>query len=443
MASDPDVVEIVSFVGDTTTLSFPPLPQRKRLVDMDIGQTVLQKVYTGAKYDYAFCVLGKTSIPNNVSVLPGPQGPTPPGGRRRRRNANRQIPGFNQLAVRQADTIKRYFSEYPSAYKYEGPIANGAHGIVVCVRQFPSANPPREEKLFAVKRAYNEEDVDKLDKEIAILRALRGAPHIIQMIDRIDPDPFDALNKPTLIMEYVNNGTLGDLIMRLKTNPSPTMLPNRVLIRMFSCLLRTVIAMAWPGRGAPGLPYKNEQFPNDWQSRPTTQLIHGDIHEDNVLIGELDPSEGEHDLVPILKLIDFGSARYDQNPYVPNIGINTNIFDIGRIMRMLITHDTTWDLNPLYVAITVDGNARLFQTASPTIARPHYPKLEDDIRNAVLLCTATDPRERPTMDWLTGVVNTHMEKKTPRYYRRRKNSWERGSKIQDLVHDLIFYPDWV
>lgn len=39
--------------------------------------------------------------------------------------------------------------------------------------------------------------------------------------------------------------------------------------------------MAWPDRGKPGLPYQSETFPDDWKTKTSPQLIHGDMHQEN------------------------------------------------------------------------------------------------------------------------------------------------------------------
>lgn len=49
----------------------------------------------------------------------------------------------------------------------------------------------------------------------------------------IDPDPFEALSRPTMFLEYVENGSVGDFIDRVRTEDTP--IPNRILWRFFAC----------------------------------------------------------------------------------------------------------------------------------------------------------------------------------------------------------------
>ncbi|RYP62429.1 hypothetical protein DL769_007301 [Monosporascus sp. CRB-8-3] len=332
----------------------------------------------------------------NISVKWNFGGPTPPGGRRRRRNVHRQMTlDVDPRAAREAERVRRYFDDgYTSYYKYLGIIETGRWGVALLCRQKKREKPDREERWFVVKRIFDELMQDKLHKEIKILKRLRGAPHIVQVL-AIDPDPFEALSRGALIMEYVENGTVGDIIYRMKEQVYP--LPNRLLLRFFVCLL----------------------------------------------IGDPSPPGGEHDIVPILKLIDFGEALYDPNPYVTDMGVKTNIFHIGRLMRMLISLDTTWELPPGEVTMPVQGGGeRAISTASASIAKPNHPNLDDGLRNLVMLCTAVKVEDRPSLDWLWDTLMNLIFTRTPAYYAQRNLPWaklEEDGAIQDLIHYIVYH----
>ncbi|KAI1085529.1 kinase-like protein [Whalleya microplaca] len=392
---------------------------------------------------------------NNISVNFGPGGPTPPQGRRRRRNLDLPIEGVEQVAVREVRAIKRYFSEVPSYYKFERAIANGKHGVAVLIKQKARENPHRDERLFVVKRAYEGRSEERLRHEISVMQRLRGAPHIAQPVV-IDPDPLYLLSRPALILEYAENGTLDNLIDNVQFDDRP--LPNRVLWGFFTCLLRMCIAMAWPDRGVEGAPYENEKFPNDWQNVPQIQLIHGDMHQDNILIGDLWPPADEHTLTPILKLIDFSEARVDPDPDLSDksirdkyelsmansrlgTGVKTNIFDIARIMRMLITCDKRWEMEPGKVVVPYNLATKEIWSASACIAKPEYPNLDDDLRNIVMRCSAMEVEDRPTLAQLSDMIERNITVKNYEYYRGfPRGRAERERRIQRMLHDLVFYP---
>ncbi|KAI1134451.1 kinase-like protein [Hypoxylon sp. FL0543] len=378
----------------------------------------------------------------NISVKFGLQAPTPPRGRRRRRNLRRTEPDLDQLAVRESDKIKRYFQDYKKHYKFDTPIANGQHGVAVVVTRFARKDPPSPEISFVVKRAYDEsgDAIEILENEIQWLKRLRGAPHVIQIVE-LEPDPFKDFNRPTLVTEYVENGTLTELIERASFRRRPV--PNRILWAFYSCLVRTCIAMAWPDRGAAGELQANEQFPTDWKERPQRQLIHGDLHPDNIVIGELSPLADEHLVAPILKVVDWGLARVVPDLHNVGLGVTVNIFDISRIMRMLITLDTTFELEPKRVPLQPtkpDEPPRYCMTASPNLAKPNYLHLDDDLRDLVIQCTSTNRDDRPNLEALCNIISLNMGTKTETYYRQAPYSrWERERAVQNYVQQMIFY----
>ncbi|KAK6955032.1 hypothetical protein Daesc_002662 [Daldinia eschscholtzii] len=75
-------------------------------------------------------------------------------------------------------------------------------------------------------------------------------------------------------------------------------------------------------------------------------IVHGDLHQGNVLIGE-PPNDEEHTIAPILKLIDFGST--EQYPAFEE-GDTQNVYDIGqypcRGLTGLIDHARPYKSKP-------------------------------------------------------------------------------------------------
>ncbi|RYP41646.1 hypothetical protein DL767_000851 [Monosporascus sp. MG133] len=265
-------------------------------------------------------------------------------------------------AAREAERVRRYFDDgYASYYKYWGIIETGKWGVALLCRQKKREKPNREERWFVVKRVFDELMQDKLHKEIEILKRLRGAPHIVQVL-AIDPDPFEALSRGALIMDRARLHSYG---------------------------------MAGQGEGRRAI------------------------------------------------LIDFGEALYDPNPYVTDMGVKTNIFHIGRLMRMLISLDTTWELPPGEVTMPVQGGGeRAISTASACIAKPNHSNLDDGLRNLVMLCTAVKVEDRPSLDWLWDTLMNLIFTRTPAYYAQRNFPWaqlEEDGPIQDLIHYIVYH----
>ncbi|KAI1778977.1 kinase-like protein [Hypoxylon cercidicola] len=218
--------------------------------------------------------------------------------------------------------IKRYFTK-PPRFQFVKLLGKGEYAKAYQIR-FNDPEYPNI-KNFVVKRSDNDHSAkETLQEEKNHLIRLRGNRHLVEIYDlpdiplsstNIDPDCW-------IILEYLPNGTIHSFIKLAKAKLGRgKLLPNRLLWRFFLCLIRSSIAMAWPDT--------NERVPNV----EARNLSHNDIHYENVLLGEPLP-DNEHRITPILKLIDFGMARYVKE------GEKRNVQDIGEVMMYLIDLST-------------------------------------------------------------------------------------------------------
>ncbi|KAI1294016.1 hypothetical protein F5Y03DRAFT_399763 [Xylaria venustula] len=214
--------------------------------------------------------------------------------------------------------IRRFFATEPR-YKFAKLAGAGGSGIALSFRD-DEAEPggfPR----FVVKTvvlATTERLATRLN---GYKSARKSAP---------EQWPVDSVPKPYMIIEYVENGTINSL-MQMQQKCRAARLPgvsNRVLWAIFWYLARTCVAMAAPPPPIPNprLPkYKRrEVVPDNTSDLQVSNLIHSDMNLGNnpVVFGhrlseflEDEPTHtGEHDLVPILKLIDFSNEREVTEP---------------------------------------------------------------------------------------------------------------------------------
>ncbi|RYP05363.1 hypothetical protein DL764_003856 [Monosporascus ibericus] len=292
-----------------------------------------------------------------------------------------------------------YFNVFPRDFYYLGRVAEGETSALFSILE-RSDNPNiRKPRHFVVKRSWrgevsNLEDDIKLDKEIDVVHRLRGAPRIAQPV-YLNPNPLRKLSRSYLIVEFVENGTLKEFYDRVIDEEMP--LPNRVLCGFFFCLL----------------------------------------------IGDHNPLDGEHILTPTLKLIDFG-AVYDAEDPGKDIGIKTNIYDIGRIMRILMTLDDEWDPAPEDVTVEIGGMQRTFATAVASLhPASEWPNLDPDLITIVLCCQAVDVDNRPSLEQLMHALDHQATTKNHTWYRRQMfPTWrtERTKDINLMINELIYYP---
>ncbi|KAK2610069.1 hypothetical protein N8I77_003526 [Diaporthe amygdali] len=158
--------------------------------------------------------------------------------------------------------------------------------------------------------------------QVSLMRAM----HVVQLIKwstlrgrATTPEDVQVDNNPRLyFMELMKNGDLHEVIGRAGT--SGQKLPNKLLWKIFACLIRGCIAMRYP----PKLRRIISQTQADWVSDEGPDileevpadpgvrtardydLVHFDLDPKNIFIGDFD-SQG-HEYVPRLKVADLGLA---------------------------------------------------------------------------------------------------------------------------------------
>ncbi|RYP71646.1 hypothetical protein DL770_008103 [Monosporascus sp. CRB-9-2] len=352
-----------------------------------------------------------------------------------------------ELIANQVARVRRYFNVFLSDFHYLGRIAEGETSVVFSMLE-RSDNPNiRKPRHFVVKRSWREEvshleDDIKLDKEVEVVQRLRGAPHIVQPV-YLNPNPLRKLSRPYLIVEFVENGTLKEFYDRVIDEEMP--LPNRVLCGFFFCPYPDRKIPEYPPF-TPEQPLPLEEIPDEDEggNGPRAQWVHGNMTMDNILIGDHNPLDGEHILTPTLKLIDFGAVYDAEDPDKRDIGVKTNIYDIGRIMRILMTLDDEWDPAPGDVTVEIDGVQRTFATAAASLhPASEWPNLDPDLITIVLCCQAVDVDNRPSLEQLMHALDHQAMTKNQTWYRRQNfPTWrtERTKDINLMINELIYYP---
>ncbi|KAI1206532.1 uncharacterized protein F4807DRAFT_463477 [Annulohypoxylon truncatum] len=329
-----------------------------------------------------------------------------------------------------AARIKTFFDRAP-CYKWEGQIGRGANGAVY---KFIRSTGTRYRRL-AVKicpldvdlggyKSYDEEDEDIPDElqslmnEKVWLHRLRNGLHIIKSLD-LPNDPLDPLNathpgvwphrmRSWIFMELAENGGLETFVGRHQTQYDGQALPNRLLWRLFMCLVRACLEMAYYNASLDGRPVdpKTASLATLNRIQPG-DLAHMDLGQQNVVLGAtaLDAST-EHNVTPILKVIDFGEAlmvdaaheMYHQS------GSDVNVRQICEVMVYVVLQRRE-DFNNVIVTFP---NVGTFETrASPIVDNYHDLQaagVDDDL--LLLLCkgTSMDLNVRPGLLELAYIV---------------------------------------
>ncbi|KAI0455932.1 hypothetical protein F5B21DRAFT_523154 [Xylaria acuta] len=250
-----------------------------------------------------------------------------------------------------------------------------------------------------------------------------------------------------IYLEWLENGTLKRFVDR--AIQLEIRLPNRLLWRFFLCLIRMCIAMGWPA-----------EKPEEEDPEPVTEiakgrarggLIHGDMHDQNIMFGNFIPDDPdmEHTITPILKLIDLGGMRMVEGDRDAMRGaVRENLFDIGIIMVELVTlsSDTARGIYPsesLATKFRVAPSSSQELMTNGGVILPNgntnpYPKLDTALRGLICSCLATTPENRPAASALANVVTTCIKNRDGQFYTSRGYTKESDDDIRSIINQLIF-----
>ncbi|KAI1100440.1 kinase-like protein [Jackrogersella minutella] len=343
--------------------------------------------------------------------------------------------------------MKEYFVGNPR-FDFRGLVAQGNYGSASRVQY----NDPDNKSLdsFLIKKAFATEHAEKtMRTERDYLLKLRGAMHIVQLID-IPNNPLSqqgtskGLMGEWVILEWLEHGTIGDFITKTR-NKGVDRLPNRLLWRLFLCLIRACIAMAWPPNRNDGA-VSSEVVRHDISA---SNIMHNDLHTGNVLLGS-PPTDAEHTIAPILKFIDFGLAgEWWWGENAPS-GVESNIWDIGQLMIALITLERYVQIQrierpghkPAMFAsaaggpeIETDGNAILPLTGDES----PFPQLDPLLRRLVCSCLATKPGDRPSLEDISYNVAQAVLDRDASFYPDHPE--EQDDSISKLWLEITLYAD--
>ncbi|KAH9999725.1 kinase-like domain-containing protein [Xylariaceae sp. FL0662B] len=377
--------------------------------------------------------------------------------------ASEPIPGQNNVSAKAVEETKNLLKNFErqneKRFEFERIIGEGAFGFTLKMKTKDSIalqSVPRPIRRFVMKRALNQQAQQNVTNEVNVLQQLQGAMHICQPF-YINPDQADNklqyLNGPSLLIEWIENGIIYDFVDRLADWGQP--LPNRMLWRFFLCLCRSLVAMAWPPGRDIKAPLEIEVLPNPNEKgeRPAKSLlIHGDLNNRNVMIGDFE--DLEHEKIPMLKAIDFGNSR-TLNPVQnqsPDVAVRVNMFDIGKIMLSLIGGTDRGGSTNMQItyrgekktirsyAADLDGLNKKYGSPSKIVAF-HQEKLDNldpEIRDLVALCLAAAPSQRPELEYLVQEVERNVETKLQNDYVGKKyHGNESDDALIRITRELI------
>ncbi|KAK3332386.1 hypothetical protein B0T19DRAFT_473287 [Cercophora scortea] len=211
---------------------------------------------------------------------------------------------------------------------------------------------------------------------------------------RVNPPapPVLQLNQEenVILMEHCARGYFARVLQKMGEHLGPDdLIDSRILWHMFDCLIKACIAMEYPPRdwhtqqqwnasgGDHGLPY-SEKLPNrvGGHEQAGSDIVHFDIDSANVFVGDFNypvmadaagARDYPHDMVPILKLGDFGTSHHITQ-------LNLADTNFMWLRRWMFKHEfaTPEQFTQEWELITTTPRAYHLATAHPVHVAGHY-----------------------------------------------------------------------
>ncbi|KAI0846554.1 kinase-like protein [Daldinia vernicosa] len=324
---------------------------------------------------------------------------------------------------------------------------------------------------------------------------------LISRGEEVDPQlirSWDLEYKDFLLLEFMQLGDLAHAISKIHGMDGN--IPNRVLWSFWHCLVKACIAMCYPPRkfhprrrGRPqdhadeaeiddlrrrqeagedvvvGKTLGNdlfEEIPVAKRRWARKNLVHFDIDPSNIFIAPPDfgARDGEHDLIPRLKLADFGCARFikqnkgnayylerrrmaKQGYFAPEqFGIEWEhiapVFPdgwelseqpvAGNYWSAMNIWGIAWSMWMLITGCHVPDAPQRHEPEDPSEPIHYCPAILDDfdygnvdreLRETIAACMRHDPRDRPTLIELSEQATRNTKKMFPGEYDDVIEAW--------------------
>ncbi|KAH9904161.1 hypothetical protein F4778DRAFT_734261 [Xylariomycetidae sp. FL2044] len=309
-------------------------------------------------------------------------------------------------------------------------------------------------RRLCVKRAMGPLGEDLLRDEIRTHQELNGSMHLVSLIAYRDDDQgvapnlasrslppvpessgdfLEGLAGPTIVTEYLENGVWNTFLWRLKGRDTP--ISNRVLWALYLCAIRACIALAYPRRLQPDRETILEEIPQGVQP---SNWLHGDLHDNNIMFGNVNPDVQEHTLIPALKMIDFGCTKQIRR----GSAVEQNLYNAAELMYNLIFRRR--------YKMTENGETRKYKeirTHAVGLSDDEVPDdirsdLDPDLRDLICRSMAENVKDRFTLAQALNTTSEAVRNKNAGSYSHLRTA-DTDADLRQFVQDTIYNSDLV
>ncbi|KAI0101861.1 hypothetical protein GGR51DRAFT_574478 [Nemania sp. FL0031] len=354
----------------------------------------------------------------------------------------------------------------------------GRHGGAIIFQEQES--PKQRARKMVIKYSFGALTLDKysdadedLRNEYVCLLMLRGTEHIVQLIPLADqviripgtsdgsgsnPNPGER-RCPIFAVEFLQWGTLHTFRQRLLEG-GVQRLPSRLLWRIWLCMVRQCVAMAFPPNHPEdewNIPIKRDVI----RLMPYSTLTQNSGHHHNFMFNDaIDPQDPEHEPgLPTLKLIDFGrgavmdEARCIESvPQAPDeVGSRINLHSAANafIDMCCLTageDELRYTRQPYRYYWRVSGRVNSLETKAPLVFSRNQ-HLDPDLRTMIMKIVRGRYRQiTPLREVLNDTVRAVLDR-GPDDPRLRPEAWwdwdprsETNEAIREIMQRYIYDP---
>ncbi|KAK8008958.1 hypothetical protein PG991_011509 [Apiospora marii] len=396
--------------------------------------------------------------------------------------------------------------------EYERTLGFGGYGIAAkYAHRNRAGQHVRHVVVKAPLKPNNSSGAKAHQREHEWYRWMKGMEHVPLLLDPVQlyqsPPPGSDSNAPGqsrqyifnwdakdryIITEFLEHGELNSLVERLNETvqnqpgndlfPMLTFIPSRLLWRIFLCLLRGVIAMAWPNIAMDWRTEMKQEQPTMTEETlhamledlPLREVVgpqeermdiaHFDLDVYNIFLGQSrDPNDEEHKFVKAVVYERKGKRRWmapeqflGMLPNQTTWNYKTNLWGIGATMCALMTkatlpsephlktcEDATFTY-PSGEKIVVPQTFAHFlgddESPDPSgqyVKYRMFGRFDVDLRYTVATLMARDLDIRGTLDLLLLTITGQIEEGDERARKLQVPAWETDAAIRKFVDDHL------
>ncbi|KAI1762976.1 hypothetical protein GGR53DRAFT_467827 [Hypoxylon sp. FL1150] len=351
-----------------------------------------------------------------------------------------------------ADQISTYFTKPNEKLQYLGLAGVGRHGGALLFNERDDDGKPV--RKIIVKYSLTEEADADLKNEAQWLNHLKGAEHIVQVLTL----PGASVNvtgtgrRPTVALEFIPHGTIHEFQQRFArfwenrgADGTPTLMPARFLWCVFLCMVRQIAAMSFPPRESNPTAENEREFPRTGAA--ICNLTQNSPHSNNFVFDVLQEGDSEHDMIPRVKMIDFGRGKLEQkygDAYM------TNVWGAAYAITCLaLPFISDEKLRPAIseveltepIVVGRESHAVIYTEASTLFT--DMPLMDWKLRDTIARCMGTHPVTIPTLPELLAICEDSVANRRladfdlpdQPFLRDRESDRNLQALVQHLVYD--------